>query len=41
MDNGHQFDNKKFKEFYAELKINHQFTLVAYPQSNGEAEVTN
>ena len=32
---------KKFKEFCSELKINHRFTSVAHPQSNGEAEVTN
>ena len=40
-DNGCQFDNKKFKEFCSEFKINHRFTSMAHPQSNGEAEVTN
>ena len=40
-DNGRQFDNKRFKEFYVELKINHRFTSIAHPQSNGEVEVTN
>ena len=40
-DNDKQFDNKKFKEFLAELHIEHRLTLVAHPQSNGEAEATN
>ena len=41
MDNDHQFNNKNFKEFYSEIKIDHRFTWVAHPQSNGKAEVTN
>ena len=40
-DNGRQFDNKRFEEFCSEFQINHRFTSVAHPQSNGEAEVTN
>ena len=40
-DNGRQFDNKRFDEFCSEFQINHRFTSVAHPQSNGEAEVTN
>ena len=41
MDNGKQFDNKKFKDFLAELHIKHRLTSVAHPQSNREAKATN
>ena len=41
MDNGAQFDNKRFKEFLEELHVEHRFTSVAHPRSNGEAEATN
>ena len=41
MDNGAQLDSKRFKEFLEELHVEHQFTFVAYPQSNGESEATN
>ena len=40
-DNDKQFDNKKFKEFLAELHFDHRLALVAHPQSNWEAEATN
>ena len=30
-DNGRQFDNKKFKEFYSKLIIDNRFTSVAHP----------
>ena len=40
-NNGKQFDNRKFKKFLAELHIKHRLTLVAHPQSNGEAKATN
>ncbi|XP_038971178.1 uncharacterized protein LOC120104328 [Phoenix dactylifera] len=40
-DNGRQFDNVRFREFCFELGIDHRFTSVFYPQTNGETEVTN
>ena len=40
-DNGKLFDNDKFKTFCSELGINLRFTSVAYPQTNGQTEVTN
>ena len=39
-DNGKQFDNLKFKDFYAELGIKNYYSSLAHPQSNGQAEVT-
>ena len=39
-DNGKQFDNPKFKVFYAELGIKNYYSSPAHPQSNGQAEVT-
>ena len=39
-DNGKQFDNTKFKYFYAELGIKNYYSSPAHPQSNGQAEVT-
>ena len=39
-DNGKQFDNPKFKDFYAELEIKNYYSSPAHPQSNGQAEVT-
>ena len=41
IDNGKQFDNKKFSEFLAELHIEHWLISIAHPQSNGEAEAIN
>ncbi len=40
-DNGRQFDNAQFTEFYTKLGIDHRFTSVAHLQSNREAKVTN
>ncbi len=40
-DNGRQFDNVHFREFCSELGIDHRFTSVAHPQTNGKTEVTN
>ena len=40
-DNGTQFDNQRFKEFLIELHVEHRFTFVAHPQTNGEADATN
>ena len=39
-DNGKQFDNAKFRDFYAELGIKNCYSSPAHPQSNGQAEVT-
>ena len=39
-DNGKQFDNPKFRDFYTELEIKNYCTSPAHPQSNGQAEVT-
>ena len=39
-DNGKQFDNPKFRDFYAELEIRNHYSSLTHPQSNGQAEVT-
>ena len=39
-DNGKQFDNRKFRDFCAELGIKNYYSSPAHPQSNGQAEVT-
>ena len=39
-DNGKQFDNSKFIDFYAELGIKNYYSSPAHPQSNGQAKVT-
>ena len=39
-DNGRQFDNPKFKNFYAKLRIKNYYSSPTHPQSNGLAEVT-
>ena len=39
-DNGRQFNNPKFRDFYAELGIKNYYSSPAHPQSNGKAEVT-
>ena len=38
-DNEKQFDNAKFRDFCAELRINNYYSSPAHPQSNGQAEV--
>ena len=40
LDNGKQFHNAKFKDFFAELRIKNYYSSPAHPQSNGQAEVT-
>ncbi|XP_022860948.1 uncharacterized protein LOC111381405 [Olea europaea var. sylvestris] len=40
-DNGRQFDNPQFKNFYASNGIDHRVTSVSHLQNNGLAEVTN
>ena len=40
LDNGKQFDNAKFIDFCAELRIKNYYSSSAHSQSNGQAEVT-
>ncbi|XP_073121274.1 uncharacterized protein [Henckelia pumila] len=40
-DNGRQFQGQKLADWCAEMNIKQAFTSVAYPQSNGQTEVTN
>ncbi|XP_065007550.1 uncharacterized protein LOC135638364 [Musa acuminata AAA Group] len=40
-NNGPQFTRRRFREFYASNGIQLRFSSVAYPQTNGLAEVTN
>ena len=39
-DNRKQFDNPKFRDFYAELGIKNYYLSPALAQSNGHAKVT-
>ena len=40
-DNGLQFDSITFRNFCSELNIQNLYSTPRYPQSNGQAEVTN
>ena len=40
-DNGKQFDNNAFKDFYSELGIKNHYSSPAHPQANGQVEVMN
>ena len=40
-DNGTQFDGKIFRKFCANLRIEYRNSSPGYPQSNGQAEVSN
>ena len=40
-DNGRQFDNALFKDFYEHFGIQNHYSSPAYPQANGLAEVAN
>jgi transposase InsO family protein len=40
-DNGRQFDNSPFREFYEELGIHNHYSSLGYSQANGQVEVTN
>ena len=40
LDNGKQFDNSKFSDFFAELGVKNYYSSPAHPQSNGQAKVT-
>ena len=39
-NNGKQFDNPKFRDFCAKLRIKNYYSSLVNPQSNGQAEVT-
>ena len=41
LDNGMQFESKLFKGFCSELGIRNFFSSPGYPQSNGQAEISN
>ena len=40
-DNGKQFDNSAFRDFYSELGIKNNYSSRAHSQANGQVEVTN
>ena len=40
-DNGNQFDNGSFRDFYTELGIKNHYLSPAHPQANRQVEVTN
>ena len=41
LDNGTQFDSKEFREFYSELDIKKNFSLVDHSQTNGQVKAVN
>ena len=40
-DNGRQFDNNAFRDFYSELGIKNHYSSPAHPQANGQVKVMN
>ena len=40
-DNGQQFNNALFKDFYEHFGIQNHYSLPAHPQVNGQTEVAN
>ena len=40
-ENGKQFDNSAFRDFYSELGIKNHYSSPVHPQANGQVEVTN
>ena len=40
-DNGRQFDNTPFRDFYEQLGIKNHYSSPSHPQANGQAEVAN
>ena len=40
-DNSLQFDNKMFRRYCGELEITNRYSILAYPQGNGQAEAVN
>ena len=41
IDNGTQFDNKKFRDLCKKYGINNYYASLAHPQTNGQTEVVN
>lgn len=41
IDNEKKFDNPRFRGLYEGLRINIFFSLLAYPQANGQVEAVN
>ena len=39
-DNDLQFDSKTFSRYYYDLGITNRYSTLAYPQGNGQAEVS-
>ena len=40
-DNGLQFDSKMFRRYCGELGITNRYSILVYPQGNGQAEAVN
>ena len=40
-DNGRQFDNALFRDFYTHFGLQNHYSSLAHPQANGQAEVAN
>ena len=40
-DNSLQFDNKMFRRYCGELEITNRYSILAYPQGNGQVEAVN
>ena len=40
-DNGRQFDNTPFRDFFEQLGINNHYSSPSHPQANGQVEVAN
>ena len=41
IDNGPQFDSQVYRNFCNELKVKNLYSTLRYPQSNGQAGVSN
>ena len=41
LDNGLQFDSRAFRKYCNDLRSKNKYSFPAYPQSNGQVEVTN
>lgn len=40
-DNETQFDNRKMREQSQKIKIDHKFSFISHPQTNGQVKLTN
>ena len=40
-DNGRQYNNHKFREFYGDLGIKNHYSSFGHPQADGQTEVIN